>query len=369
MTTRAILSAPRTQPSRQQRIESATLAPRRGLSLSTALGVYLKPRVLIVLLLGFSAGLPLALSADTLRVWMADRGVDVGTIGLISLASLPYSIKFLWAPAVDALSVPWLSERLGRRRSWLVASQLGLMAAIGFLGTRDPVAAPLALGLGALLVAFASATQDIVIDAYRVESLGVEEQAAGMAGYIAAYRVGMLVSGAGVIALTSRLEAEGFGPGDIRLQRAVDMRYRRQVHIVTVPFPAGDVTAESLEQTVDAFERLYEEKYGPQSAYREAGIELVSFRLRGSGSVGRHDFRAETLGDADASDALVARVEAWVDKAGAMQEVPGYDFERLRPGNAVEGPAVVWSPITTLVVPVEHTARVDEYRSIVLTTS
>jgi N-methylhydantoinase A len=169
--------------------------------------------------------------------------------------------------------------------------------------------------------------------------------------------------------IRTQLEAERFGPGDIRLRRAVDMRYRRQVHIVTVPFPPGDVTAESLEQTVDAFERLYEEKYGPQSAYREAGIELVSFRLRGSGSVGRHDFRAEKLGDADASDALVARVEAWVDKAGAMQEVPGYDFERLRPGNAVEGPAVVWSPITTLVVPVAHTARVDEYRSIVLTSS
>ena len=162
-----------------------------------------------MLLLGFSAGLPLALSAETLRVWMADRGVDVGTIGVISLASLPYSIKFLWAPVVDALPVPWLSKRLGRRRGWLVASQLGLMAAIGFLGTRDPVAAPLALGLGALLVAFASATQDIVIDAYRVESLGVEEQAAGMAGYIAAYRIGMLVSGAGVIALTSWLEAQG----------------------------------------------------------------------------------------------------------------------------------------------------------------
>ena len=191
-------------------MEHAALVPRQGLGLPTALAVYLRPRVLIVLLLGFSAGLPLALSAETLRVWMTDRGVDVGTIGVISLASLPYSIKFLWAPVVDALPVPWLSKRLGRRRGWLVASQLALMVAIGFLGTRDPVAAPLALGLSALLVAFASATQDIVIDAYRVESLGLEEQAAGMAGYIAAYRIGMLVSGAGVIALTSWLEAQGF---------------------------------------------------------------------------------------------------------------------------------------------------------------
>src|SRR5262249_60793757 len=102
-------------------------------SWATALAVYTRGRVLVVLLLGFSAGLPLALSAETLRVWMADRGVDLGTIGVISLASLPYSIKFLWAPVVDALPVPWLCERLGRRRGWLVASQLGLMAAIGFL--------------------------------------------------------------------------------------------------------------------------------------------------------------------------------------------------------------------------------------------
>ena len=178
--------------------------------MTSAIAVYFSARVGIVLLLGFSGGLPLALSAETLRVWMADRGVDVGTIGLISLASLPYTIKFLWAPLVDALPLPWLSHRFGRRRGWLIASQLALMAAIAFLGTRDPVAAPWALGLGALLVAFASATQDIVIDAYRIESLPVKEQAAGMASYVAAYRVGMLVSGAGVIVLTAWLEARGF---------------------------------------------------------------------------------------------------------------------------------------------------------------
>jgi PAT family beta-lactamase induction signal transducer AmpG len=174
-----------------------------------AVTVYFRPRVLVVLLLGFSAGLPLALSGETLRVWLADRGVDLGTIGLLTLAGLPYTIKFLWAPVVDALDVPWLTQRLGRRRGWLAAAQLLLMAAIVFLGTRDPVATPLMIGLAALLVAFASATQDIVIDAYRVESLPTDEQAAGMAGYVAAYRVGMLVSGAGVIGLTAWLEASG----------------------------------------------------------------------------------------------------------------------------------------------------------------
>jgi PAT family beta-lactamase induction signal transducer AmpG len=191
--------------------ESLPAPQSRHASLIAAVSVYARARVAIVLLLGFSAGLPLALSAETLRVWMADRGVDVATIGLVSLASLPYTVKFLWAPLVDAIDVPWLSARLGRRRAWLAASQLALMAAIAWLGTRDPTTAPLAVGLGALMVALASATQDIVIDAFRVESLSLEEQAAGMAGYVAAYRIGMLASGAGIVALTAWLEVQGFG--------------------------------------------------------------------------------------------------------------------------------------------------------------
>ena len=100
-------------------------------------------------------------------------------------------------------------ERFGRRRAWLIASQLVLMAAIVFLGTRDPINAPWMIGLGALIVAFASATQDIVVDAYRVQSLPVDEQAAGMAGYVAAYRIGMLASGAGVIGFSAWLESQG----------------------------------------------------------------------------------------------------------------------------------------------------------------
>lgn len=181
----------------------------RWMGLVAGVSVYLRPQVLIIWLLGFSAGLPLALSGATLSVWMADRGVDLETIGLLSLAGLPYAIKFLWAPLVDGLDVPMLATRLGRRRSWMVTSQIFLMAAILLLGTRDPVSAPFAVGLGALLVATASATQDIVIDAYRIESLKSDEQAAGMASYVAAYRIGMLVSGAGVIALTAWLEARG----------------------------------------------------------------------------------------------------------------------------------------------------------------
>ncbi len=177
--------------------------------LAAAARVFLDPRVLIVLLLGFSSGLPLALSGSTLTLWMADRGVDIRAIGLYALVGLPYTIKFLWAPIVDAFSVPVLGRRLGHRRGWLILSQLLLMAAILFLGSLDPVAAPLLVAAGALLVAIASATQDIVIDAFRVEYLKTDEQAAGMAYFVAAYRVALLVSTAGTIGLVAYLEYLG----------------------------------------------------------------------------------------------------------------------------------------------------------------
>jgi len=173
------------------------------------IAVYLKPRVLIVLFLGFSAGLPLALSGSTLLVWMREVGVDLGTIGLFALVGTPYTAKFLWAPLVDALDVPLLSRLLGRRRGWLVFSQLLLIAAIVFLGLCDPAGSALLVAIGALLVATASATQDIVIDAFRVESLDESEQAAGMASYVAAYRIGMLVSTAGALFLVSGFEGMG----------------------------------------------------------------------------------------------------------------------------------------------------------------
>jgi len=189
-----------------------TVAPGSAdarLSFLDALAVYLKPRVLIVLFLGFSSGLPLALSGTTLLVWMRESGVDLGTIGLFALVGTPYTVKFLWAPLTDALDIPILSRWLGRRRGWLVFTQLLLMAAIVFLGSCNPASAPGLVAFGALLVATASATQDIVVDAFRVESLPENEQAAGMASYVAAYRVGMLASTAGALFLVSGLQGWG----------------------------------------------------------------------------------------------------------------------------------------------------------------
>jgi PAT family beta-lactamase induction signal transducer AmpG len=174
------------------------------------LGVYLRPRVLIVMFLGFSSGLPLALSGSTLLVWMREAGVDLGTIGLFALVGTPYTVKFFWAPLVDALDIPVLSRLLGRRRGWLVFSQLLLMAATIFLAFTDPAKAPWLVAFGALMVAAASATQDIVIDAFRVETLQLNEQAAGMASFVAAYRIGILISTAGALFLVSGFEGLGF---------------------------------------------------------------------------------------------------------------------------------------------------------------
>jgi PAT family beta-lactamase induction signal transducer AmpG len=176
-----------------------------------ALAVYFKPRVLVVLLLGFSGGLPFSLTGMALLAWMTESGVDIRTIGLFAAIGIPYLIKFLWAPLTDALDVPILSSWLGRRRGWLMLTQLWLMAAIVLLAFCSPALSPLAVALAALMVATASATQDILIDAFRVESLPEEEQAAGMASYVAAYRVGALVSGAGTLFLVSGFEGLGLG--------------------------------------------------------------------------------------------------------------------------------------------------------------
>jgi N-methylhydantoinase A len=169
--------------------------------------------------------------------------------------------------------------------------------------------------------------------------------------------------------VVKQLRAEGFDNHSIRWRRSIDVRYRRQVHIVTVPVAdtGGPVTEEVLEGTLAGFEKLYREKYGEESAYREAGIELVSFRFRGEGVVRKPRLDFEPLGDGNAEHAVVKRVRAWVDKRAAVEELPGYDFARLAPGNILTGPAVVWTPITTLVVAPSQSAQVDEYKNIIVT--
>lgn len=174
-----------------------------------AMTVYLQRRVLVVLLLGFSAGLPFALTGQTLQAWMTESGVDIKTIGLFAIVGTPYWTKVFWSPLVDALDIPILTRQLGRRRAWLLLTQLLLLLAVLLLASCDPLRAPVIVAAAALMVATASATQDIVIDAFRVESLPEPEQAAGMASYVAAYRVAVLVSGAGALLLVSGFVSHG----------------------------------------------------------------------------------------------------------------------------------------------------------------
>jgi PAT family beta-lactamase induction signal transducer AmpG len=190
--------------------EASPRAATPKVSWSDVLMVYLQRRVLVVLLLGFSAGLPLSLTLSTLQAWMTESGVDIKTIGLFAFVGTPYWTKVFWSPAVDALDIPILTRSLGRRRAWLLVTQVMLLAAIMLLATFDPRITPWGVAIAALLVATASATQDIVIDAFRVESLTESEQAAGMASYVAAYRIAALVSGAGALLVVSAFASYGF---------------------------------------------------------------------------------------------------------------------------------------------------------------
>ncbi len=166
-----------------------------------ALTVYLERRLLIVFAMGFASGLPLALSGATLAIWLTEAGVGLTAIGFFAAVGTPYSVKFLWAPLIDRVPLPLVTPLLGRRRSWMVLIQLMLMAAIAVLGFTRPQEAPLVTAACALLVAFLSASQDVVIDAYRIEILTPEQQGAGAAATQAGYRMGMIASGAGALFL------------------------------------------------------------------------------------------------------------------------------------------------------------------------
>jgi PAT family beta-lactamase induction signal transducer AmpG len=156
-------------------------------------------RMLIVFLQGFSSGLPLLLTGSTLQAYMKESGVDLTTIGLFSLVGLPYSFKFLWSPIMDSMTPPFL----GLRKGWLLITQLLLIIPIFMIGTVDPLTNPWMIALFAFLVAFFSASQDIVIDAYRREVFYGDEKALGMASsyYVLAYRLALLFAGGGALFL------------------------------------------------------------------------------------------------------------------------------------------------------------------------
>jgi MFS transporter, PAT family, beta-lactamase induction signal transducer AmpG len=164
-----------------------------------ALAVYLKPRVVALFFLGFSAGLPLLLVFGTLSAWLARLDISKTEIGYFSWVGITYSLKFLWAPVIDRLSIPWLTRCFGKRRSWMLLAQAGIVCGLLAISQVDPAADLGLVAILALVVAFSSATQDIVIDAYRIESAPDELQGAMAANYQLGYRLGMITAGAGAL--------------------------------------------------------------------------------------------------------------------------------------------------------------------------
>ncbi len=168
-----------------------------------ALKIYSDSRMITILFLGFSSGLPLLLVFSTLTYWLKDEGISKTAIGLFSLVRTPYGLKFLWAPFIDRLRIPVLDNLLGRRRSWAVVTQVALMLSIIGMALTQPAINPYMTALFAVFVAFCSASQDVVIDAYRIEILEESEQGAGAAMIVLGYRIGMLFAGAGALCIAS----------------------------------------------------------------------------------------------------------------------------------------------------------------------
>ncbi len=170
----------------------------------SAFQAFAHPRVVTMGFFGFSAGIPILLIFSSLSLWLREAGVDRSAVTFFSWAALGYSFKFVWAPLVDQMPIPFLTQKLGRRRAWILVSQAAIMMAIAWMAMIDPGAGPAQLNfmaMAAVFLGFSSATQDIAIDAYRIESAGEELQAMMASSYIAGYRVGMITAGAGALFL------------------------------------------------------------------------------------------------------------------------------------------------------------------------
>lgn len=204
-----IESVPAQQVSDQQALDvpNITTAMTKK-SWQQAMMAYLDCRALIMLFLGFSAGIPILLIFSSLSLWLREAGVDRSVVTMFSWAALGYSFKFIWAPLIDAVPLPVLTAKMGRRRAWMLISQIGVVLAIVLMASINPAEQSLLpmMAMAAVLLGFSSATQDIVIDAYRIESAPLNMQSVLSAMYTAGYRLGMIVAGAGALYL-----ADSFG--------------------------------------------------------------------------------------------------------------------------------------------------------------
>src|SRR4030095_13319229 len=165
-------------------------------------------RIALMLPLGFASGLPLALTSGTLQAWLTVAGVDLKTIGIFTLVGLPCSLKFLWAPVMDRITLPWL----GRRRGWMLLTDIAVAAGLALMGLIGTENGPQWLGITAIVVAFMSASLDIVFDAYRTDVLLPAERGFGAAVWVNGYRLALLVASAGALVLADHIGWGGAGP-------------------------------------------------------------------------------------------------------------------------------------------------------------
>lgn len=234
-----------------------------------AVSVYFRPRVALMFLFGFSAGLPYQLTSSTLQAWLTESKVSVEEIGLFGLVAAAYAWKFVWAPAIDGIPIPVLSRILGHRRSWLLVIQVCLASAIAGLAFVSPNESKLAVAGVAALIAFFSASQDVVIDAYRIEALKESELTAGYANYNAAYRTAMLLSFTGAVTLVAWMETAGVPAED-----AWSYGYLSMAAMVAVGIVGTLLAPESWEGQKERFQRGFDERF------RKAVIEPFTDFLR-----------------------------------------------------------------------------------------
>jgi len=269
---------------------------------------YKNPRVLAILFLGFSAGLPLLLIFSTLSLWLREAGVERSAVTYFSWAALGYSFKFVWAPLVDKLPLPFLHELLGKRRSWLLVAQLMVMSAMIWMSMSDPstVEGLQVMALAAVLLGFSSATQDIVIDAYRIEAVEKDLQALMSASYVAGYRIGMIIAGAGALYLAGWLGTTS----DAYVYGAWQMTYVAMAAAMLV----GVMTTLLIREP----ERTQE------SSYLHTPKDYFRFLVLFAGIVVAVVVSYLFLAD------FVANAKAWFAEAGAVAELAAFLTESLR---------------------------------------
>ena len=285
-----------TAPNSSRQLDTAT--PKR--SWGEALAVYLERRTLVMLALGFSAGLPFLLIFDTLSAWLRDDGLTLEIIGFFSLATLVYSFKFLWAPMVDRTAIPVLTALLGHRRSWMLICQAGVMLGLWLIAGNDPTTSLGTMAALAILVGFAGATQDIAMDAWRIEVTETSKQGVMAAAYQWGYRIAMLVAGA-VPLLLAEFYSWNFSYGVMATLMAVGMLAvfaapREEQHAVRAIHVEGMRAA----PVVEAFEWI-----------ARFGVLLLGALLLGSGlaaNAGALAWLLDAIGLSDVGERFVA---AW----------------------------------------------------------